>query len=176
MAVASPNFSFLVGQAQLVRLGSLAERYFREDGNTALIKLRQFGEVLAQTIAAKVGQYRGDTGQIQLDLLRRLEDRGAIPRDAAKLFYELRVNGNKAIRLMEKAIRDYPMPRWRWRCFYAPWTIWWGGSVLSNCGWYCASFADQLGERQVTTTFSVATFLSDLIEDKCRRLYHAAHH
>jgi type I restriction enzyme R subunit len=32
---------------QLVRLGGLAERYFKDDPNTCLIKLRQFGEVLA---------------------------------------------------------------------------------------------------------------------------------
>jgi len=95
MGAASPNFGFLVGQAQLVRLGVLAERYFRTDANTALIKLRQFGEVMAQTFAAKVGLYV-DMGERQVDLLRRLEDRGAVPRDAAKLFHELRIVGNKA--------------------------------------------------------------------------------
>jgi type I restriction enzyme R subunit len=52
----SANFNFL-GQhdVQLVRLGALAERYFRDDPNTCLIKLRQFGEVLAQLVAAKAG-------------------------------------------------------------------------------------------------------------------------
>lgn len=52
----SANFGFL-GQhdAQLVRLGALAERYFRDDPNTCLIILRQFGEVLAQLAAAKAG-------------------------------------------------------------------------------------------------------------------------
>ena len=38
------NFDFLKSyDAQLVRLGALAERYFKEDPNTCLIKLRQFG-------------------------------------------------------------------------------------------------------------------------------------
>ncbi len=39
------NFDFLeVYDTQLVRLGALAERYFKEDPNTCLIKLRQFAE------------------------------------------------------------------------------------------------------------------------------------
>lgn len=92
----SPNFGFLGAHAgQLVSLGAMAERYFRGDPNTALIKLRQFGETLAQCVAAKVGNYR-DVGENQVDLLRRLEDRGAIPREAARLFHELRRTGNKA--------------------------------------------------------------------------------
>ena len=36
---------------QLVRLGMLAERYFADDPNTALLKLRQLTEVLAQILA-----------------------------------------------------------------------------------------------------------------------------
>lgn len=95
MGTPSPNFSFLSRHTQLVELGSMAERYFRSDGNTALIKLRQFGEVMAQTIAARIGAYQG-TGENQNDLLHRLEDRGAIPRDAARLFHEIRLMGNKA--------------------------------------------------------------------------------
>jgi type I restriction enzyme R subunit len=92
----SPNFGFLgVHADQLVMLGALAERYFRSDPNTALIKLRQFAEVLAQCVAAKVGGYR-DVGENQSDLLRRLEDRGAIPREAARLFHDVRRIGNKA--------------------------------------------------------------------------------
>jgi type I restriction enzyme, R subunit len=48
----SANFDFLgKHDAQLVRLGALAERYFKDDPNTCLIKLRQFGEVLAQMTA-----------------------------------------------------------------------------------------------------------------------------
>lgn len=91
----SPNFSYLSTHAQLVRLGSLAERYFREDANTTLIKLRQFGETMAQTIASRLRE-AGDPRETQKDLLERLEDRGAIPRDAARLFHEIRIVGNKA--------------------------------------------------------------------------------
>ncbi len=43
------NFAFLDHHdAQLGRLASLAERYFPDDPNTCLIKLRQFAELLAQ--------------------------------------------------------------------------------------------------------------------------------
>jgi type I restriction enzyme R subunit len=46
------NFAQLRGyDEQLFRLGLLAERYFPEDPNTALIKLRQLGERLAQQVA-----------------------------------------------------------------------------------------------------------------------------
>jgi hypothetical protein len=49
MAAESANFEFLRSQdIQLVRLGALAERYFSDDPNTCVMKLRQFGERLAQ--------------------------------------------------------------------------------------------------------------------------------
>ncbi|MBD2428656.1 hypothetical protein [Phormidium sp. FACHB-1136] len=57
----SPNFVFLKRhEPQLVRLGTLAERYFKEDPCTCLIKLRQFGELLAQLTAANAGLYRDE--------------------------------------------------------------------------------------------------------------------
>ena len=44
----SANFGFLAEHdEQLVRLAALAERYFADDPNTSLIKLRQFSELLA---------------------------------------------------------------------------------------------------------------------------------
>ena len=52
MKAISANFGYLGSHdAQLVRLGGLAERYFKDDPNTCLIKLRQFGELLAQLTA-----------------------------------------------------------------------------------------------------------------------------
>ena len=46
---ASPNFGFLAEHDPLlVHYGSQAERYVFDDPNTALIKLRQFAEVLAK--------------------------------------------------------------------------------------------------------------------------------
>jgi len=92
----SPNFAFLQPHdLQLVRLGSLAERYFADDPNTCLIKLRQFGEVLAQLIAAKVGLY-GYPEEKQVELLRRLRDRGVLKGEVDRLFHELRKAGNEA--------------------------------------------------------------------------------
>jgi type I restriction enzyme, R subunit len=82
----SANFSFLaVYDAQLVRLGALAERYFKEDPATCLIKLRQYGETLAQLVAAKAGLYR-DAQEPQADLLRRLKfDRVITPEVGEKV-------------------------------------------------------------------------------------------
>jgi type I restriction enzyme, R subunit len=90
------NFSHLaVHDEQLARLGALAEHYFPDDPNTCLLKLRQFGELLAQDIASRFGQF-SSTDEKQVDLLRRLETRGAIPREVGELFYRIRKAGNDA--------------------------------------------------------------------------------
>ena len=80
---------------QLVRLGMLAERYFADDPNTALLKLRQLAELLTQLVAAKVGLYTSRE-EAQYDLLRRLQDQGILPREIAQLFGEVRRAGNAA--------------------------------------------------------------------------------
>lgn len=80
---------------QLVRLGMLAERYFAEDPNTCLLKLRQLAELLAQLVAAKVGIY-SSPDEAQFELLRRLQDQGILPREVAQLFGEVRRAGNSA--------------------------------------------------------------------------------
>lgn len=90
------NFHFLgEHDQQLVRLGMLAERYFSDDPNTALLKLRQFAELLAQIVAARVGEYVSSE-EAQYDLIRRLQDQGILPRDIAQLFGEVRRAGNAA--------------------------------------------------------------------------------
>ncbi|MEL6249789.1 MAG: type I restriction-modification system endonuclease [Cyanobacteria bacterium J06627_15] len=92
----SSNFAFLkVHSLELVRLGTLAENYFANDPNTCLIKLRQFGEQLAQLVAAKVGLYEGPR-ENQFELLRRLEGRRAITGQTIQLFHEIRKVGNRA--------------------------------------------------------------------------------
>lgn len=80
---------------QLVRLGMLAERYFPEDPNTCLLKLRQLTELLAQLLASKVGLYT-TVEEKQIDLLRRLQDQGIVPREVGALFHEVRRIGNEA--------------------------------------------------------------------------------
>ena len=95
------NFSFLqVYDTQLVRLGMLAEKYFPEDPNTCLIKLRQFGELLAQQMASRVGIYESPA-ETQFELIRRLEYQGFLPREISELFHELRQSGNTASHSLE---------------------------------------------------------------------------
>jgi type I restriction enzyme R subunit len=90
------NFAQLkVHDEQLVRLGMLAERYFADDPNTAILKLRQLAELLAQLVATKVGLYTSRE-EAQYDLLRRLQDQGILPREIAQLFGEVRRAGNAA--------------------------------------------------------------------------------
>lgn len=96
MKVVSQNFGFLLlHDPQLVRLGALAERYFAEDANTCLMKVRQFGELLAQLTAAKSQLYTSAREQ-QVKLLQRLEDAGVLPEEPAKLFHQIRREGNRA--------------------------------------------------------------------------------
>lgn len=78
-----------------MRLGALAERYFQGDPATALIKLRQFAELLAKTVAAKNAAYV-DTRERFDDILRRLEAERVLPRAAADVFHHIRKLGNAA--------------------------------------------------------------------------------
>jgi hypothetical protein len=80
---------------QLLRLGMLAERYFPDDPNTSLLKLRQLAELLAQLVATTVGLYQSPE-ESQYDLLRRLQEQGILPREIAQLFAEVRRAGNVA--------------------------------------------------------------------------------
>ena len=92
----STNFVHLRSyDEQLFRLGSLAERYFPEDPNTALIKLRQLGERLAQQVASRFGVFTS-AQETQLALIRRLEFDGLIEREVSALFHDLRSKGNDA--------------------------------------------------------------------------------
>src|SRR2546430_6327286 len=94
------NFAHLQEHdAQLLRLGMLAERYFPDDPNTSLLKLRQLAELLAQLVATKVGLYQSSE-ESQSDLLRRLQDQGILPREIAQLFGEVRRAGNAASHTM----------------------------------------------------------------------------
>ncbi|MBT7782277.1 MAG: type I restriction-modification system endonuclease, partial [Anaerolineae bacterium] len=92
----STNFSHLKAHdEQLVRLGMLAERYYEDDPNTSLLKMRQFGELLTQHVASQMGLYRAE-GESQYKLLYRLHDEGILPREIYQLFGEIRRAGNAA--------------------------------------------------------------------------------
>jgi type I restriction enzyme R subunit len=94
--LATPNFGFLAKQDQnLVQLGALAERYFRDDPSTSLLKLRQFAELLSKLIAAHHGLY--DRQQDSFDeTLRKLSYERVLPRETADVFHQLRRLGNAA--------------------------------------------------------------------------------
>ncbi|TIN43080.1 MAG: type I restriction-modification system endonuclease [Mesorhizobium sp.] len=91
------NFIFLaVHDAKLVTLGGQAERYFRDDPSTAIIKLRQFAELMAKLIAARHAAYRGERETFE-ETLRRLSYERIIPKGVADLFHTLRKTGNTAV-------------------------------------------------------------------------------
>jgi len=81
--------------AQLVRHAALAERYFADDPNTSLIKIRQFAELMAFLIAARTARYN-DPKLSFADVLRRLAVDRAIPGAVADLFHTVRKVGNAA--------------------------------------------------------------------------------
>ena len=100
MAAIQTNFAQLAEHdEQLLRLGLLAERYFPEDPNTSLLKLRQLTELLAQHIATNVGTYVS-VEESQYELIRRLQGQGILPREIAQLFGEIRRAGNAASHAM----------------------------------------------------------------------------
>ncbi|MEQ1813655.1 MAG: DUF4145 domain-containing protein [Candidatus Nitrotoga sp.] len=85
---------------QFLRLGMLAEKYFADNPNTCLLKLRQLPELLVQLVAARTGQLVAPE-ETQYDLLRRLQDSGIVPREIAQLFDEVRRTGNAANHALE---------------------------------------------------------------------------
>jgi type I restriction enzyme R subunit len=95
-AYISPNFGFLAEQDQtLVRLGALAERYFRDDPSTTLLKLRQFAEFLCKLVAARHGLYEGERENFE-EVLRRLSFERVLPRETSDVCHQLRKLGNAA--------------------------------------------------------------------------------
>ncbi len=96
MAAQTSNFDFLRQHDPLLAdLGGLAERYFKSDPTTSLMKLRQFGEVLTQHVAACTSLY-DSTDEKQFVLLNRLWDRGALTPQISQLFHGIRKAGNAA--------------------------------------------------------------------------------
>ena len=90
------NFSVLSQHdEQLLRLGMLAEKYFADDPNTCLLKLRQLAESLTQLLAARSGLYVSPD-ETQYELLRRLLDSSVLPREIYQIFGEIRRAGNVA--------------------------------------------------------------------------------
>ena len=97
IAFTSPNFAFLAKYDDvLVHHAALAERYVFDDPNAALIKLRQFGELLAQHAAAYTGM-AVEARTAQRDLIDQLWDGQIINAQVSQLFHGLRQAGNQAV-------------------------------------------------------------------------------
>jgi type I restriction enzyme R subunit len=97
------NFGFLEPHSpMLYKLAQQAERYFAEDPNTALFKLRQFGEALARQLAALTNTFlQPNTSQV--DIINALRYEGSLSDEAANGFHALRKSGNKAVHEMTGA-------------------------------------------------------------------------
>lgn len=90
------NFGFLARyDPLLVQVAALVERYFPDDPVTALMKLRQFGELLAQQAAARAG-VSASSDEPQAERLGRLRREAGYPREVLDLFHDLRRFGNEA--------------------------------------------------------------------------------
>ena len=90
------NFDFLRRrEPELWQLGTQAERYFHGDPNTCLLKLRQFGELLAQTVAERTG-LRPYEGESQFELIGRLQRAQVAPYEVSDLLHKVRMVGNDA--------------------------------------------------------------------------------
>lgn len=105
-AAHSPNFGHLASTDPLLaQHGATAERFVFDEPITALFKLRQFGEVLAQQAAANTGMYVSPE-ESQIDLLRRLSDGRVVDYEVSDLFHSLRKAGNRAVHDSQGTQRD----------------------------------------------------------------------
>lgn len=94
--VKSPNFAFLAASDPLLlKYAAQAEKYLFDDPNTALIKLRQFAESLAQQASALSGLYSSPEENF-IDLLDRLAAKGILNQESRQLFHGIRKAGNNA--------------------------------------------------------------------------------
>lgn len=100
----SVNFFFLADDLDLLHcFAQQAEMYLHLDPNTCLIKIRQFGELLAQEIAARNGESI-NSGESQDLLLRRLSINGILKQKSSNLFHDIRKDGNEAV---HNGLREY---------------------------------------------------------------------
>lgn len=94
--VVSPNFEFLRKHDELLlRYCALAEKYVFDDPNSAMLKLRQFGELLALLTAAHIG-FAVDKDDNFLGILNDLWDKRILSAEVSQLFHGLRKRGNAA--------------------------------------------------------------------------------
>ncbi|WP_406312698.1 DEAD/DEAH box helicase family protein [Streptosporangium sp. NBC_01639] len=97
LAGGSPNFGFLLAhEPLLVVYGTGAETSVFTDPNGALVKCRQFIEVLATVMMRRTGITVAGDSRLGTRI-HALSDNGVILRDGADAFHEIRRVGNKAV-------------------------------------------------------------------------------
>ena len=90
------NFNFLQNDWQgLAKIGEMAEYILYKDPNTAIMKLRQFGEELINTMI-KIENFSCDKNTLAVDKILILKRAGLIPDDIDNILHSLRKKGNKA--------------------------------------------------------------------------------
>lgn len=90
------NFDFLSEDEPLFfQLGSAAERLFSFDPNASLLKLRQLGEAIARSMAARL-DVQFDDRTTQSDLLYAIHRQINLDMTVRELFHTLRTEGNRA--------------------------------------------------------------------------------
>ena len=122
---AFPQFSFSRASKSIARRARhRAERYALDDPNTALLKIRQMGELLAQNVASRYGI---DTTTLSANKTRRPKEQrvlldelfqaGAVPSEYASLFHEIRKEGNDANHSFKgDRARAVALLRFAWKC------------------------------------------------------------
>ena len=90
------NFNFLQNDWQgLAKIGEMAEYTLYKDPNTSIMKLRQFGEELINTMI-KIENFSVDKNSLAVDKILTLKRAGLIPDDIDRILHSLRKKGNKA--------------------------------------------------------------------------------
>ena len=91
------NFKFLQNDWQgLAKIGEMAEYMLYKDPNTAIMKLRQFGEELVK-LMLKAENFSYDKNVLPVDRILILKRAGLIPEDIDRILTTLRKKGNDAI-------------------------------------------------------------------------------
>ncbi|WPF87364.1 protein kinase [Cyanobacterium aponinum AL20118] len=101
----SNNFSFLT-KPDLLKFATLAERYYLTDPETSLIKCRQFAELCARYVSAKVGLYEDIKDIKFIKLINELRSKNAIDKKVYKLFNDIRDAGNKVVHVKPEHITN----------------------------------------------------------------------
>ncbi len=96
MSMRSVNFEFLrKANPELADLGGFAERYLFSDTNSALIKLRTFGESVVSAIYQQNSLHKPQYANF-IDLLNEQDFIDCVPEVVISKLHVLRINGNKA--------------------------------------------------------------------------------